>query len=396
MDNNTETNQTKKNRINRIIPAAMLLMFLVSFGYLLAGNLIMFDDSGVSSRDCDTLNNSFEVIHIDGTTENITLPAVYEQYEYDDELILRTFLTSDPAHEWLMIWNMGHEIEIYVGDELRESINNEGRRLFPGTVAYQYDFVDLTEADGGKALSLHFVNFPEENQQLGAVYIGDKASLMLLAVRPYQLGIWLAGFMVIVGSVSAVIIRYLAEDKVKARGLFYMSIGVIVASMWFLLNSPAAQFVFPNIETTRDCAFFFASMIPLPFIMYVEKLLGGRYLKLLAGFKIASVVSFAVLVIGYFLFGLPLNTLFIPTEITAVSGLGTTFAVISADFTSRRIREYYVAAVGIIGFIAFALIYVIMFLLYPYKGDSGVLMMIGIMLMYATSILSYKKNKLKG
>ncbi|MBR4718826.1 MAG: hypothetical protein IKP31_01145 [Lachnospiraceae bacterium] len=393
MDNKTET---RKNGINKIIPATLLLMLLVSFGYLLAGNIIMVNDSGVSSYDCDTLNNSFEVVHDDGSTENITLPAVYEQYEEESELILRTPLTNDMSHEWLMIWNMGHEIEVYVGDELRLAVNNEGRRLLNGAVAYQYDFVDLSEADGGKQLSIHYIKYPSENHQLGGVYIGDKASLLLNAIRPYQVGIWLAEFMVIVGMVTAVIVRFCTTDKIRARGLFYMSLGAAVASMWFLLNSPAAQFIFPNIETARDCAFFFASMIALPLLMYVEKLLKGRYAKLIAVFKIASVVSFAVLVIGYFVFGISLNTLFIPTEITAVSALGTVFAVISADFTSRRIREYYIAAIGFIGFIAFALIYVIMFLLYPYKGDSGILMMVGIIQMYVTSILSYRKNKLKG
>jgi hypothetical protein len=78
-----------------------------------------------------------------------------------------------------------------------------------------------------------------------------------------------------------------------------------------------------------------------------------------------------------------------------VAALGTTFAIITADLQNRKIKEYYIAAIGIIGFIAFALIYVIIFLLYPYKGDSGIVMMLGIILMYASAILSYKKNKSK-
>lgn len=373
----------------------MMIMLLVSFGYLTAGNLIMMDDSGVSRKDCEDLSNSFEVVHHDGNTENITLPAAYEPYEDEDILVLRTMLTADDRHEWLMIWNMGHELEVSIDGKPRLKVDNEGRRLFGGTVAYQYDFVDLTESDKGKELSISFTDYHDENHQLGSVYIGDKASLLLNAVCRYQTGIWLATFMACIGAITAVYTRFFSEDTLRARGLVFMSIGVTVASMWFLLNSPAAQFVFPNIETTRDCAFFFASMISLPILMYVEKLLKGRYHKLFAGLKIAAIVSFSVLLIGYFLLGLSLNTLFIPTEVSAVAGLGTTFAVITADFQNKKVKEYYIAAIGIIGFIAFALIYVIMFLLYPYKGDSGIVLMLGIILMYASAILSYKKNKSK-
>lgn len=391
---NIKTDENRKG-VNRIVPVVMMIMLLVSFGYLAAGNLIMTHDSGVSRADCEDLSNSFEVVHQDGSTENITLPAVYEPYEDEDTLVLRTMLTADDGHEWVMIWNMGHEMEVSIGDRLRLKVDNEGRRLFGGTVAYQYDFVDLTESDKGEELCIKFTDYPNENHQLGSVYIGDKASLLLNAVCRYQIGIWLATVMIIVGAVTAVYTRFFSGDTLRARGLVFMSTGVTVASMWFLLNSPAAQFVFPNIETTRDCAFFFASMIPLPILMYVEKLLKGRYRMLFAGLKITAILSFAVLVIGYFFFGLPLNTLFIPTEISAVAALGTTFAVITADFQNKRVREYYIDAIGIIGFTAFALIYVIMFLLYPYKGDSGIVLMLGIILIYASAILSYKKNKSK-
>lgn len=385
----------EKTGVNRIIPVVIILMLLVSVGYLAAGSLIMPDDSGVSSSDCDSLNNSFEIVHLNGNTENITLPASYEPYDDENDLTLRTKLTTDPGHEWVMIWNMGHELEISVGEELRLKIDNEGRRLFKGTVAYQYDFVDLSENDSGRELFIRFADYANENHQIGAVYIGDKASLLLMALKGYQIGIWLAMTMSAVGTVTAVYTRFFTEDKIKTRGLAFMSVGVTVASVWFLLNSPAAQFIFPNIETARDCAFFFASMIPLPMLMYIEKLFKGRYSKLFAGFKIASSVSFAVLVIGYFLLGYPLNALFIPTEISAVAALGTTFAIITADLQNRKIKEYYIAAIGIIGFIAFALIYVIIFLLYPYKGDSGIVMMLGIILMYASAIISYKKNRSK-
>ena len=46
-----------KTGVNRMIPVVIILMLLVSVGYLAAGSLIMPDDSGVSSADCDSLNN---------------------------------------------------------------------------------------------------------------------------------------------------------------------------------------------------------------------------------------------------------------------------------------------------------------------------------------------------
>ena len=40
-----------KTGVNRMIPVVIILMLLVSVGYLAAGSLIMPDDSGVSSAD---------------------------------------------------------------------------------------------------------------------------------------------------------------------------------------------------------------------------------------------------------------------------------------------------------------------------------------------------------
>ena len=87
--------------------------------------------------------------------------------------------------------------------------------------------------------------------------------------------------------------------------------------------------------------------------------------------------------------------MFIPTEITALTGLGFCFAFITLDIQTRRVKEYFVAAMGIVIFIAFSLLYVILFALYPYRGDSGVIFMTGIIFLFTTSVISYNKNRFK-
>ena len=174
-----------------------------------------------------------------------------------------------------------------------------------------------------------------------------------------------------------------------------MSLGVTIASVWFLVNSPAAQFVFPNIETAKDCAFIFASMMPLPFLMYVVRIFDGRYAIVFSILKLCAVLSFVILLVGFLIFGISINMMFVPTEITALAGLGFCFAVISIDIQTRRVKEYLIAATGIIGFIAFSLLYVTMFALYPYRGDSGVLFMVGIIFLFTTSVISYNRKRYK-
>ncbi|MCR4807606.1 MAG: DUF3488 domain-containing protein [Lachnospiraceae bacterium] len=377
--------------VNKIMPVVMALMILVSLGYLVAGEMILLNDRGVSPKDCTSLDNDFEVELKDGTHENITLPGTYNQVE-EGELVLTTVITPQVINEWLMVWNMGHEMNVYIDDELRLTVNNEGRRLFEGNVVYQYDFVDLNEEDEGKTLSIHYPNYANENHQLGSVYIGDKASLILKAICPYQLALVLGFVMVAVGIATIIRVRILSRKDERIYELFYMSLGVTIASAWFLLNSPAAQFVFPNVETAKDCAFFFASMISLPFLMYVGRLFNGRYTIILAILKIMSALSFIILVAGFFFTDLSINSLFIPTEISAVAGLGLTFALITSDIQNRRIKDYYLAAIGIIGFIALALIYVVLFILFPFRGDGGVLLLAGILLCYVSAVLSYRKN----
>jgi hypothetical protein len=377
--------------IDRIMPAAMVLMLLVSMSYFLAGQFILPNDRGVSSDNATSLDIFFDVVWENGDTENITLPTTYEPNK-DEELVLETVIPDNISGDWLMIWNMGHEIDVYVDDELRMSINNEGRRLFKGDVVYQYDFIPLHESDRARTVSIHFPEYMNENHQLGSVYIGDKASLLLKAIRPYQFSLFLALTVMCMGIMTIVKARFLTKVENRSYDLFYMSLGVTVASAWFLFNSPAAQFLFPNIETAKDCAFFFASMIPLPFLLYISRLFRGRYALVFTILKGISVLSFLVLVIGYLLCGGSLNILFIPTEISALASLGICFALITGDIQTGRVKEYFIAAAGIVGFIAFALLYVILFALYPYRGDSGSILIAGIICIYSTSVISYRKS----
>ena len=386
---------TEKNRfpdiLNKVIKLAMILMLLVSGGYLLAGQLVLPNDRGVSSADATSLDLTFDLVNENGELENISLPITYDRHE-EDELTLRTVIPSELTGEWLMIWNMGHVIDVYVDDEIRMRVDTQGRRLFKGDVPYQYDFMRLYEGDGGRELTIRFPRFASENHQLGSIYMGDKASLLLVAIKPYQFSLFLALAVFALGLITIVKARFFARRKERAYELFYVSLGVTVASAWFLFNSPAAQFLFPNIETAKDCAFFFASMIPLPFLLYISSLFKGRYAPVFTALKIASILSFFILTVGFLLIGGSINTCFIPTELTAMASLGISFTLITADFQNRKVKEYFIAAIGLVGFILFALLYVILFAFYPYRGDSGTLLMVGIICLYSSALISYRRR----
>ena len=119
----------------------------------------------------------------------------------------------------------------------------------------------------------------------------------------------------------------------------------------------------------------------------------GRFARVLAGLKIASVVGFLALITGYFIIGLDINDAFYPAIIATIASLGTVFAIVMSDVTTRKIREYYLAAMGTVLFVILALIYVLMYLLFPFKGDSGILLMLGITVMFIFGVLSAIKNK---
>ncbi|HCM92793.1 MAG TPA: hypothetical protein DIS78_09540 [Lachnospiraceae bacterium] len=393
MENDRNAKEGSKfiNIINAIMPAALVLMIVISLAYLITGETILINDRGVSTDDCISLDSYFEVELKDGSSQSITLPGTYEQYG-DDELTLTVRLTSDILDEWLMIWNMGHEVYVYVDDEPRLSVNNDGRRLFKGDVAYQYDFVSLKDTDEGRTLRICFPKYASENHQLGSIYIGDKAALLLKAVKPYQFTLILAMVLVAFGIGTILKIIFVPDRAGRSYELFYMSLGVTTASAWFLFNSPAAQFIFPNVETARDSAFFFASMIPLPFLLYIDRLFKGRHALVFTVLKLVSVLSFVIMVVGFLFTDIAINNLFIATEISAVASLGISFALITGDIQNRKIKEYYIAAIGITGFIALALIYVIIYILFPFRGDGGLILLIGILLLYVTSLLSYINN----
>ncbi len=388
-----EEKDRKVFKLNSLMRTALVLMMLVSIAYLVAGEFFLPGDRGVSSKGCRALADSFEIMLPAGDTEAVTLPATYdEDYELDDLTLVAT-LPYDPDQEWLMIWNMGHQMEVYIGDELRYSIYSQDSNMLGGEIAYQYDFVNLRESDMGKELRICYVDFANENENLGLVYTGDKAALLITAIKDHQVALVLAISLMVSGIVVAVVACFKSREYSSMKSVFFLGLGVFTASAWFLFNSPAAQFIFPNIEIAKDCAFFFASMISMPFLIYFETLLNGRYEKVLGALELSAFLGFCFLIVGYFIFDLNANKAFIGAEISAVLGLGTVFAIIMGDISSRKIKEYYQAALGTVCFVVLALVYVIMYVLFPYMGSTGILLLIGILVMFLAGISSAVNTK---
>ncbi|MBQ6575639.1 MAG: hypothetical protein IJL90_06000, partial [Lachnospiraceae bacterium] len=267
------------------------------------------------------------------------------------------------------------DMEVFVDGEERAVYKTEDYHFLGDRSAECYVMASLYPGDVGKVLRVHY----EYNSgMVYETYIGTRLGILAHLFRTYGLELFVGMALMLLGVICLVAaVTYKLIHK-KYLEMEHLSIGVILGACWVLSNSIFRQLYTRNISVMSDIPFLMVMVMPLPFFVFLDSLQKGRYAKLLGCAGIIAIANFVVCSSLFVSGKVPLVKSFTGSAVCALIGIVIMFTTLVLDFRKHLLHSYrFVAA----GFVLLAISAIIQIFAYAFAHNgvfSGLFMAFGL------------------
>ncbi|MBQ7706454.1 MAG: response regulator [Lachnospiraceae bacterium] len=347
------------------------IILIIVFGYIFIGELVLPKNTPMNGNICDTLpgDNWYEVKR-DGTRVPFKVPG-----RTDGEIVLETTLPTDFNKDYAVLCFRGMDMDIYINDELRESLHTKDYSLFGDQSGECYVMASVYPEDAGKTLR---VRYEYNSGMIYEVYIGTRLGILTFLFKRYGLELFVGLAILLLGIIcmtAAVIYRYIHKVYLEME---HLSMGVIIGAMWVLCNSIFRQLYTLNISVMSDIPFLMVMIMPLPFLVFINSLQKGRYEKLFKMTAVLDIINFVICIVLFVTGIVSLLDSFIFSAFCAFVSIVVMFSTLVLDIKKHLIKSYIFVAVGF-GVLAVAAIIQILVYQFSHNGVfSGLFMAFGL------------------
>ena len=366
----------------------MLIMFLITAGYALLGELFFPDERLDSKYKCEIYTSGWTQVLPDGTEIPIEIPGSCDAKKNEIVRIKSTLPQNLEHDSVLWLWSLRQDMRIYVDGVLREEYTTKDTRYFGKTSSSAYIFVELTPEDEGKTVLVESQSDSNYTGVFRDIYFGNKTSILRMLFRQYGVEL-VVGFMLIFFSTVCIIMSICLKIFYHREiALEYLAWGILTAAFWLINNSIFRQIIFKNISTSSDITFFCVMLLPLPFLLYMNKIQNGRYENGYLVFGVIAALDTAICILLQAFNIKDYSETIVYTCVIcgcSVVFLGITMII---DIWRGYIKEYRLIAMGIVGACVAVLV---QFFLYFQKADvpfSGVAMAAGLIFLLVSAAVS--------
>ncbi len=347
------------------------IILIIVFGYIFIGELVLPKNTPMNGNICDTLpgDNWYEVRR-DGTRVPFKVPG-----RTDGEIVLETTLPTDFNKDYAVLCFRGMDMDIYINDELRESLNTKDYSLFGDQSGECYVMASVYPEDAGKTLR---VRYEYNSGMIYEVYIGTRLGILTFLFKRYGLELFVGLAILLLGIIcmtAAVAYRYIHKVYLEME---HLSMGVIIGALWVLSNSIFRQLYTLNISVMSDMPFLMVMIMPLPFLVFINSLQKGRYEKLFKMTAVLEIINFVICMVLFVTGVVSLLDSFIFSAFCAFISIVVMFSTLVLDIKKHLIKSYIFVAVGF-GVLAIAAIIQILAYQFSHNGVfSGLFMAFGL------------------
>ncbi len=353
------------------IRIALSVILILVFGYIFIGQLILPANVPMNGNICDVLpgDNWYEVKE-DGSRVPFEVPGNTE-----GDIVVETTIPVQFDKDYSVLLFRGMDMDIYIDDELRESLKTQDYKFFGDQSAECFVMASVYPEDAGHTLRVHY----EYNSgMVYEVYIGTRIGILIYLFKLYGLELFVGLSIMLLGTICLVAAVCYKLIHKKYLEMEHLSIGVIIGAMWVLSNSVFRQLYARNLSVMSDIPFLMVMIMPLPFFVFIDSLQKGRYSKALTGVSILEIANFCIFG-GLFVLGkVSLINSFIFAALCALISIVVMFTTIILDVKKGLVGSYKVVAVG---FALLAVAAVIQIFVYQFAHNgvfSGLFMAFGL------------------
>ena len=352
--------ETKK-RFANIQQGALSVVLVVAclflLGYLVFGQVVLGSERIPSIFDTQSIDDGWS-LSVDGADQGkIDVPTRVD-VGAGETMSLTRALPAEIADDYcLQVWVRGQDVWVYIDGELRNSFTYDDLKTVGLDQPYLYLYTELDSTDAGKLVELRFSSRQSSDAgKLGDVYIGTKASLVISSIQPYLFENVSSLLLIMFAVIAIVASVVLSARSGRREPLWLLGIAILITALWVMADSRIRQFVFPNSSTIRDVAFMLATLAPLPFALYINRLQSNRHHKALLAPEVLSVAWFVVMVALHLSKAVAISVLFTPSMLIILLSIVVIVITVVSDLRHNRLGEYRFAYLGLLLFAVCAMV----------------------------------------
>lgn len=375
----------KRSAMDYVKCIFLSLVLLVGLFFLI-GEKVLPVDIPDNDYQCEEYRGDWVRVNEDGSRVPVLVPGKCEALRGETVTVETTLDFTPVAGSCLCFRSSKQEMWIYVDGELRESYSTKESRLFGRTGAVVFVFLDLLPEDEGKTLTLVTESDSPYSGLQYTVYYGNRMGVWHQFARQYGLELVVAFFTLLLGALSIIGSIFLHIAYRRRINLEYLGWGVVLAGIWLVTNSVFRQLLFPNMAVVNAITFCMIMLMPIPFLIYMDGIQKERYRIPYMVMISVDFMMFVVCTVLHFTgvvdFADTIRYIAV-TSMLSILLMGVTMVM---DTCKRKVKEYRIAALGVLGAALAACVQIVVFFLSAVQF-SGVILALGLIFLLLISVI---------
>ncbi len=162
-------------------------------------------------------------------------------------------------------------MKIYIDGKLRKEYTTKNTRITGRLSAVAYVVMRINPEDSGKTVTVESSTDSSYSGYYYPVYIGNELGICYELLKKSSIEIISALLIFILGficTIGGILLKFVWKKNTE---IHFLSIGILMAAVWIITNSPLRQLIFDNISVANDIPFFAVMIIPMPFVLYMNR-----------------------------------------------------------------------------------------------------------------------------
>ena len=337
--------QSKKSGIAyKVIQYSILALTLSVLGFYIYGQFFVKAESKFDSR-CERYLSEWVWEKESGEIERFVAPHSLST-NAGEPAVLYTILPDEIPEDTYLFFRGNREFDIYVEDGIIASLKLSESTLPGANVKGLWVPVALKPSYAGKKLVMSRPDVSPTQDRLNSVFIGNIHGFLRQQLKDNSFILLMALSLIIFGSLISVACIIYRIIRKRSFPLMHLSLGVFATAFWLMLDNYVYPFLFGNYYIDGVVEYMLVSLLPFPFISYINHLQNRKYEKFLNVINIvlaANFVVFAILhftnVVDYIHSMLFMNTIMGLAIIAA-------FSTVFYDLFVKKNRTYLLISIG--------------------------------------------------
>ncbi len=265
----------------------------------------------------------------------------------------------------------GGNVDVFINGDKRKDFVESRDVIIPGGISKRFMvLVPITHLDSGAEVVINRIGASRRGHIFQETFVASEGDLIAYLLEHYGISLAAAGILMVFSLVIFIVsiaMRILYKRRIE---MMYGALGILVISCWSITNSFIYPFVFGHYYIDGIANYMLCLFIPFSLIIYLDALQQGRYRRIMLGLLGVSFVNSLVWPILHFSGTMSFQDalLYIDLVLGAVVLVAT--AILIKEVVDGKIIEYKYTAIGLAGFLACALVEIMILNLWPVMNDE--------------------------